>query len=194
MFDDDSLNDAIRAAERAVVEAQNGDHIHGVRDGAPPVAPWPDAPCRIVFLDFDGVLNSEQSVRKLGTRYRFARASIDALNTILQETDSLAVITSKWREIWTLREIAGFLERDGMLPSRVVGKTPILEKERGFEIDAWLRSAPFSVASYVILDDRNDMTIHQSRLIQINPEIELDELQARRAIELLHRSSTRPNS
>jgi len=179
------LVEAMKAAEKALIEAQRTDHIYGVRTGAAPIAPWPAAPCKIIFLDFDGVLNSEQSVRQLGTRHRFAEASGAALNEILQQTEARIVVTSSWRESWTLRENARFLERDGVLPGRVVGKTAALEQERGFESDAWLRSVPHPVASFVILDDHEDMARHRERLVQVNPQIGLSMPLARRANELL---------
>jgi len=185
MTKNDALNEAMKAAERAVLEGQRTDQIYGIRDGATPLAPWPTSSCRIVFLDFDGVLNSEQSTQKLGTRYRFARSSVAALNTVLQQSGALVVITSTWRGHWTLRENAEFLERDGMLPGRVVGKTPTLERERGLEIESWLRSVPYSVTSFVILDDRDDMAMHRQRLVQVSPAVGLSQSQALRAIELL---------
>ncbi len=185
MTKNNALIEAMKAAERAVLDGQRTDQIYGVRDGAAPIAPWPTSSCQILFLDFDGVLNSERSTQELGTRYRFARSSVAALNTVLQQSGALVVITSTWREHWTLRENAEFLERDGMLPGRVVGKTPTLERERGLEIESWLRSVPYSVTSFVILDDRDDMAMHRQRLIQVSPEVGLSHSQALRAIELL---------
>ena len=180
-----ALSEAMKAAEQAVLKSQQTDHIYGVRDGAPPLAPWPTSSCHIVFLDFDGVLNCERSTVELGTRYRFARSCVVALNTVLHQSGAFVVITSTWREHWTLRENAEFLERDGVLPGRVVGKTPTLKQERGLEIEAWLHSVPYSVASFVILDDRDDMAMHCQRLVQVRPEVGLNNSQAQRAIELL---------
>jgi hypothetical protein len=39
-----------------------------------------------------------------------------------------------------------------VLPGRVVGKTCVSGAERGSEIDSWLKSVPFPVESFVILD------------------------------------------
>lgn len=180
-----AIQDAIKAMEAAFQESQLTDHVYGVRAGSPPIAPWPNQPCRLVFLDFDGVLNSIQSTEHLGTRYRFAPASVSALNELLRQSQAQVVITSTWRESWTLRENAEFLERDGVVSGRVVGKTPALGQERGLEIDAWLRSAPYPVMSFVILDDRDDMAMHRNRLVQVNPQVGLSSEQAERAIELL---------
>lgn len=180
-----AIKDAIKAMEAAFHDSQRTNQIYGVRTGAPSIAPWPSEPCRIVFLDFDGVLNSEQSTQELGTRYRFARPSVTALNDVLRQSTAYIVITSSWRENWTLRENAEFLERDGVLPCRVVGKTPSLKQERGLEIEAWLRSVPYAVASFVILDDHDDMAMHRERLIQVCPKVGLSSAHAQRAIELL---------
>ena len=180
-----AIKDAIKAMEAAFQDSQRTDLIYGVREGAPPLAPWPTEPCRIVFLDFDGVLNSEQSTQQLGTRYRFARSSVETLNGVLRQSEARIVITSSWRENWSLRENAEFLERDGVLPSRVVGKTPTLGQERGLEIEAWLRAVPYTVASFVILDDRDDMAMHRERLVQVSPQVGVSLAQAQRAIELL---------
>jgi hypothetical protein len=185
MIKNDALIEAMKAAERAVVENRRTDQTYGVREGAPPIAAWPTSPCRIVFLDFDGVLNSDQSIQDLSTRYRFGRSSVTALNNVLQQSNALIVISSTWREHWTLRDNAEFLERDGVVAGRVVGKTPELQQERGLEIESWLRSAPFPVASFVILDDRDDMAMHRERLIQVNAKVGLNEVQAQQAIALL---------
>jgi hypothetical protein len=180
-----ALIDAMKAAEEAFLRNARTDLPYGIREGSPPIAPWPTKPCKIAFLDFDGVLNSEQSVKQLGTRYRFARANVNVLNEVLKHTDALLVITSSWRENWNLKEIATFLERDGVVPGRVVGKTRALGGERGIEIDAWLCSVPYVVESFVILDDKDDMAMHLNRFVRINEQIGLTYSEAQRAIELL---------
>jgi hypothetical protein len=185
------LLEAMQAAERAVIENTRTDQIYGVRAGESPLATWPSDPCSIVFLDFDGVLNSDRSARELGTRYRFSRPSVEAFNLLLRETDVRIVISSSWREGWTLKENAQFLERDGVLPGRVIGKTPTLEgRKRGLEIDAWLASVPYPVKAFVILDDRDDMAMHLNRLVRVDPAVGITATQASHAIEILARPWT----
>ncbi len=181
----DALELARKAAERAAMAAQQTDHVYGVREGAAFIAAWPARPSPILFLDFDGVLNCERSFDGTGERYRFGADNVNALNLILTRTEARIVITSTWRLYWSLRENSEFLERDGVLPGRVVGKTADLSAERGHEIDAWLKGAPFAVAGFVILDDRDDMAMHRPRLIQVESYRGLTMADAERAIHLL---------
>jgi hypothetical protein len=175
----------MEAADKAVRKSQSVNEFYGVRAGMRPIAPWPTESGKIIFLDIDGVLNSEKSARQFGTRYRFAKPNVAALNEILRQTDARIVIASSWREAMMLSEIVGYLERDGVLAGRVAGKTQFLQKARGLEIDAWLHSVPYAVSSFAILDDRDDMKMHRARLVQINPQVGLNMAQAQRAIELL---------
>jgi hypothetical protein len=184
-MDQKALIEAYKAAEKALLESQQTDLLYGVREGAPPIAPWPTEPCRLVFLDFDGVLNCELSIGHLGTRYKFWPESIKALNQILAQSGARIVISSTWREHWTLSENTASLEAAGLLPGRVVGKTSISGGERGTEIDSWLTSAPYQVDSFVILDDKEDMAMHRQRLVQVDPKVGLGVKEARQAIALL---------
>ena len=181
----EALIRAMKAAEEAVLKNKRTDQIYGVKDGDPPIAPWPAEACRIVFLDIDGVLNCDQSIEELGTRYCFHKGSVKALNELLSRSGALIVVTSTWREHWTLREVAEFLERDGVIGNRVVGKTPALEEERGVEIDAWLQFAPYVVRSFVILDDRSDMAMHGAHLVQVDPSVGLCGEHVERAVRVL---------
>ena len=184
-MDQQALIAAYKEVEKALLEGQRTDQLYGVREGSHPIAPWPAEPCNIVFLDFDGVLNSDLSIAQLGTQYRFWPQSIEALNHILKETNARVVITSTWREHWTLSENASALEKDKMLPGRVVGKTSATGGLRGLEIDSWLKSVPYPVRSFVILDDREDMAMHSSRLIRIDPRVGLGMREAQAAIQML---------
>ena len=180
-----ALSNAMEAALKDLLENQKSDSIYGVQEGSGVLAAWPSAPCKIIFLDFDGVLNSDESIQNLGTKYQFSKSSIAALNELLKENSTRIVVTSTWREGWTLKENAEFLERDGLVPGKVVGKTPSLGRERGLEIDAWLRSVPFAIVSFVILDDRDDMAMHRNRLVQTDAKIGLTMNEVERARNVL---------
>jgi len=184
-MDQKALIEAYKAAEKALLESQRTDLLYGIREGAPPIAPWPTEPCKLVFLDFDGILNCDLSVCQLGSRYKFWPASIKALNELLAESGARVVISSTWREHWTLSENAASLERAGLSPGRVVGKTSVSDGERGLEIDSWLKSVPYSVESFVILDDKEDMAMHRERLVQVDSKIGLGVREVRQAIQVL---------
>lgn len=184
-MDQKALTEAYLAAEKALLESQRTDLIYGVREGAPPIAPWPTAPCKVVFLDFDGVLNCDVSICQLGTRYKFWPASIKALNQLLVDSGARVVISSTWREHWTLSENAASLQQAGLLPGRVVGKTSVSGRERGIEIDSWLRSVPYSVQSFVILDDKDDLAMHRQRLVRVDSTTGLSMKETQQALEIL---------
>ncbi len=139
---------------------------YGVPAGAPGLVPWPAEPAKVVFLDFDFVLNNELTLREHGTDAVFDPESVAALNELLRHSGALLVISSGWRVRRPLKQLADLLEAAGVLPGRVVGNTPWLDCERGLEIDAWLKGAPFPVASFVILDDMADMAMHAERLVR----------------------------
>ena len=159
------LPDAANRAGLAAGESEGPNSIYGLRAGAAFLAAWPTRPCKLVFLDFDGVLNNSGSIAERGNCYEFDPKSVEALNEILRRTGALIVISSSWRCYWPLQELVEGLDRAGVLPGRVVGKTPELRTPRGEEVDAWLKAAPFPVAAFVILDDMDDMVMHQGRLV-----------------------------
>ena len=178
---------AMQAAAAAAAEQESTAVLYGRPEGTPRLAPWPAQPCRVVFLDFDGVLNNESCIADLNASQRFHPPSVQALNEILRRTGALIVISSSWRCLWPLAELVEFLESEGVLPRRVVGRTPELETERGVEINAWLKSAPYPVASFVILDDMEDMAMHRGRLVLTSFENGLTQGHALEAVEILSR-------
>ena len=180
-----TLQEAMAAAAKEALNNQASDLLYGVREGEGPLAPWPTQPCKIVFLDFDGVLNSEATNQAMGTRYKFSPDSIKALNEILLRSRGYIVITSTWRDNWSLRENALFLRRSGVMPICVLGKTPTLKDTRGREIETWLKEVPFPVDSFAILDDRTDMEPYQPRLVLIDPLLGLDEKHIEQTLQIL---------
>lgn len=184
-MDQSALIAAFRDLEKAFLKNQRSDLLYGVREGAPPIAPWPTVPCKLIFLDFDGVLNCDLSVSRLGTRYKFWPPSIKALNELLELSGARIVISSSWREHWSLGENAVALERAGLLRGRVVGKTPVLDRDRGVEIGVWLKSVPYQVESFVILDDKEDMTVHRQRLVRVDSTVGLGANDVRDAVAVL---------
>lgn len=117
---------------------------------------------KVIFLDFDGVLNSEASFR-MEARRKNNRIS-DSLSAVCcsnlqfileQNSDIKIVISSTWRKIHTLVELGNILNSYGVT-AKIIGKTPItFSGHRGREISSWLEDNP-NVTKFVILDDDGD--------------------------------------
>ena len=131
---------------------------------------------KIVFLDFDGVLNSKRwftiagNVRK---QWHLDEDLIQNLNQITKSTDAKIVLSTSWRTMYPFPDIIQALEDRGCLAD-VIAKTPDLSGTglgdsffvpRGHEIEAWLRDHP-EVTNIVILDDEPDMEPLMAFLVQ----------------------------
>jgi len=127
----------------------------------------------VMFLDFDGVLNSLGSFHYEDRRRR-ANPSISGpvdetldpvcvsnVQYVLDHYPEMkVVITSTWRINFDLEWLKDKLASYGMDPSRVIDMTPnYWQERRGEEIKAWLDLNP-NVDRFIILDD-NDWGISE---------------------------------
>ena len=119
---------------------------------------------KVLFLDFDGVLNSEASFR-----YEKRRKTLDTANMLSvvacsnlqyileQDSDVKIVISSTWRLMHTIVELQNILNAYGIQAARVIGKTPaVLSRDRAHEINLWLEDNP-NVTQFAVLDDDSDV-------------------------------------
>ena len=151
---------------------------------------------KIVFLDIDGVLNSEKYDRQRTaqdgnideTRLAFMKELIDYTNADI-------VLSSSWRKHWSRNaeecdaigmEINHTFERYGL---KIFDKTPIIgARERAAEIQVWLDAHVGEVESFVILDDTfGGWGALQKNLVKTNSRIGrgFERSQMERAKELL---------
>lgn len=124
---------------------------------------------RVLFLDIDGVLNSERTRIAFGgypheftpaDMGKFDHAALSMVRTLCRKADLSVVISSAWRITHDWDDVGRCLD----LPT--IGQTPCLPGVRGLEIDAWLAEHP-DVESYAILDDSGDMLPEQmERFVQ----------------------------
>ena len=135
---------------------------------------------KVIFLDIDGVLNSEKLVDKLynsGIKewseddvYNFIDEEIiNKLVDFCNEYKVKIVITSSWRHFYFDDTIKYFQEKRNKklhpLIPYIIGQTPRLYKEkenggseqlcRGDEIQYYIET--YHIENYVILDDDSDM-------------------------------------
>lgn len=154
---------------------------------------------RIIFLDIDGVLNTDRSVRMNhdGDRLDFDHDALEQLTRIVNETGAKIVITSTWR---IHREHGGFLWAELLrnlnkagLENSILDITPVLDDalrtaDRWKEIADWLKHDEHNIYSYVILDDEWQMGELNNRFLRCPSYSGITSEIAGRAIRLLHTS------
>jgi hypothetical protein len=123
---------------------------------------------KLIFLDFDGVVNTPLYDDK-EKRIRFFhptdeavnnRNAVGFLNSLIVETGAKVVVSSSWRRNQTIETLSQWLHNSGF-EGEVVGKTPRMDSYcRGAEIEEYLLRLE-DVESYVILDDDVNILKHQ---------------------------------
>lgn len=142
---------------------------------------------RLVFLDFDGVLNSDAYFAR--NPYVYGDQNLDArlvkrLCDFLQKHDCSVVVSSSWREGRSLGRLKGILAKRGFRdPSRIVGKTGVMRGGRGREIASYVKRV--GCTSFVILDDDDDMEPVSAHLVQTDPRVGLTRTDLARAKKIL---------
>ena len=131
---------------------------------------------KVVFLDFDGVLNSKAFFKS--PRHEDSEAgaldpeAIARLNRLLAATGAVVVISSSWRHGYTIEQLVVLLACRGFVGT-VHDKTrdwiSAACTQRGDEIADWLRDHP-ECSTYVVLDDGADMDAVRERFIQTDVE------------------------
>jgi hypothetical protein len=153
----------------------------------------------ILFLDFDGVLNS-YPWRRDNRDLVFSDldvANVLHLSAIVARTDCRIVISSTWRINDALDSLRATLTRAGFkAPERVIDVTPQTEKRlriwdrppRGIEIADWLATNP--VDRYAILDDEgHDLAEHGDRAVLTDDWRGLTGEDADRVVAILTRAA-----
>ncbi len=118
---------------------------------------------KVLFLDIDGVLNSEKYYQKGRTNLSYPLseidpASVDLINYIVSETGCKIVLSSSWR-LNGLNECNNIFEKVGLPKIYDIIPIHLVRGCRGEEIQEWLDT--HKIESYVIVDDVNDMLPNQ---------------------------------
>lgn len=135
---------------------------------------------KIIFLDIDGVLNTERNNNKNYGRPRpFDPEAISALNKIIKETDAKIVISSSWRYMYDTESMGELLFLEGLPKDIVIGENPKPSDNgysfgfedwdgtdgtasRGRECLMWIenhyQNGGEFIERYVAIEDLNDMT------------------------------------
>ena len=133
----------------------------------------------VIFLDFDGVINTPiWSVKngELSCDYNHPSdgtvnnfQAVQWVSEFCEKYNYHIVVSSTWR-IGDF-DLAKCLYDSGLRRRiKVIGVTPRLYTSRGDEITEWLELNQH-VKNYLIFDDDNDMTKHMHRLVKCNQAV-----------------------
>ena len=152
---------------------------------------------KIIFLDFDGVMDTEyyshilcEAGKPIADEYGllFDPECVKNLKYIIDNTGADIVVSSTWKDDMGYKGILDMWKHRG-LPGFVTDVTPTTaEHHRGDEIDAWLKECP-TECNYIIIDDLDACNFNEHqipRLLIVNPLFGLDEYTAERAIRKLN--------
>lgn len=129
---------------------------------------------KIVFLDIDGVLNSDDWYKsgeakkayektKIVSDYHFDPKAWKLVEKLLIETGAKIILTSSWRNFTlkaTLKDFTG--TNFEVLNKYIVGVTPRSKlRHRGKEIETFIQNTDIKIDRYVIIDDDTDFNSEQ---------------------------------
>ena len=156
---------------------------------------------RYIFVDFDGVLNTEKyqnDLRHKGLKTCdnygpiFDPSAVEWLcDIVYQVPDASIVIISSWKfegeermfQLWKDRNLPGVWS--GITPTMIPMSMEDLYAGKGREIKSWLESHPTS--HYVILDDVPDFLSEQmTHYIEINPIVGITPAVVEEAVKILN--------
>jgi len=149
---------------------------------------------RVLFLDIDGVLNTQSYVEHAGWAAPLGSdrdlriidpAAVGLLNVVVEETGALVVISSSWRITYQVEVLDSMLKQRGF-SGRVLGATPQLTgRRRCTEIGQWLMDNN-RVDSFAIVDDDEDAGAeHVRNFVQTNFEEGLTREHVRALVRIL---------
>ena len=167
-------------------------------------------PCRLIFLDIDGVIATPESV--VDGLWGLVESKQQLLGKIIEATDAKIVLSSSWRK-HTLSDTIEYMNEKGFKYSdRIIGVTIrayqyIDRKEkihlsipRGVEIKQWIdtnihsdngkdwhRKEYGKDYTFVILDDDSDMLLEQSKnYVNCHCDNGLTDVEVEKAITILN--------
>lgn len=163
---------------------------------------------RVIFLDCDGVLNSQKffkedgNVRTMSHGLSFGASQLDPkalalVDQLVEQSGAKIVISSSWRHLWDVPEIIAMFESRGFKNiDAIIGKTGNSTTDhRGTEVQEFLDlererkevdDQHDPITSYVILDDTDQFDTNQRQnFVRTNPQVGLTPADVKRALNIL---------
>lgn len=166
---------------------------------------------KIIFLDFDGVLNSVRSVvadkkcvNALNAKHAilaghtitsgFDPIAVKLIWRIMEQTDAFIVVSSAWRKTINLSDIRNIFHTEFGWPDggdeRIIGVTGRRDNGfRGHEVQDWIDNHTVGIRNfqYIIIDDSGDFHDHQfKRFVQTDPYNGLSYEDYKKALQLFN--------
>ena len=109
---------------------------------------------KCIYLDIDGVLNSDKTLARTPNRYiGISSDKVKLLKEIVKATDACIILSSSWRLMEEYDEDKKYLYKQLRYKDlKIVDQTKKLSMNRGLEISKHLEEHP-EIKSFVILDD-----------------------------------------
>lgn len=150
---------------------------------------------KYIFLDIDGVLNSDRWNHEFITKYKYSNipgiereidpSAIKLINNLVTKTGAEIIMSSSWRH--NLEGAVRKLKRCGLVHS-IVQKIDegriVVNEQRGKLIKDFLCSRDYS--TYVIIDDAcKVLKCQKNHYVQTNPAIGFCESDYKKALKIL---------
>lgn len=146
---------------------------------------------RVLFLDFDGVLNLFPKPSRSGAFHKAACVNLEML--LNKVPDLKIVVSSSWRA-FGYDAVKDILKSNGIDPRRVLDvlgdekdeKNPNAHKgnHRGHQVECWLKKHP-KVQSFAIIDDESDFEGFKGKMVKTNKFAGLTQANVERLMEIL---------
>jgi hypothetical protein len=159
---------------------------------------------KVIFLDCDGVLNSEETCEKWhketgGNGFggffhadkepleksdtKWGEELVDRVRRIVDTTGAQIVMSSTWRRHYDIPKFKEMFKLYGW-DAPIISMTPRGYRGRGLEINMWLKDNP--VDNYLILDDVDQFLVDQKpHYVQTDMMTGITEEDTERAIKIL---------
>ncbi len=149
---------------------------------------------KIIFLDFDGVLN-KHDVTSVNDERAILPECIAEINNILGSTFAQIVIISNWAQIFTLEQLSDRLYKKGLLENSILDSIKVKELNPNGNLVNGLEKDKFivdyinenKIETYVIIDDNLNSTIlDETKIVKTGTFVGITKDDTLNAIKILN--------
>ena len=127
---------------------------------------------KLLFLDIDGVLTSNETISRKEFLYTFSASCVWALNRILRDNKVKIILTSSWRTVFDAEKQNQIFRENGVVQLPGGQTNDFGYENRSLEIQDYLSKR--KVENYVILDDMK-INGFEGHFVLVNPSTGLTE-------------------